>query len=182
MSVAYTTRTDTLGEFSNYGATNVDLAAPGTNIYSCFYASDNSYLGGAVQGTSYAAAYVSGALALMLAKYPAEPYPLIISRLLNATDPIPALAGRCVTGGRLNLRNALTGSIRLTLKPSATPGLVQLQVISGPNQRCSIQQSFDLLNWGPVLTNITSASGTFEVAYSPSTNVNRLFYRAVTSP
>ena len=34
ISVAYTSRTDDLGAFSNYGATNVDLAAPGDQIYS----------------------------------------------------------------------------------------------------------------------------------------------------
>src|SRR5437773_3160164 len=43
VSVAYTTRNDTLGFLSNYGATNVDLAAPGDQIYSTYAASDTSY-------------------------------------------------------------------------------------------------------------------------------------------
>jgi hypothetical protein len=43
VSVAYTTRTDALGGFSNYGATHVALAAPGDQIYTTFAASDTYY-------------------------------------------------------------------------------------------------------------------------------------------
>jgi subtilisin family serine protease len=43
VSVAYTTRNDALGGFSNYGATNVDLAAPGDQIYSTYSATDSYY-------------------------------------------------------------------------------------------------------------------------------------------
>jgi subtilisin family serine protease len=182
VSVAYTTRNDTLGQFSNYGATNVDLAAPGANIYSCFFTSDTAYLGGPLEGTSFAAAYVSGALALILAKFPSEPYPQTIARLLNATDPIPTLAGRCVTGGRLNLRNALNPSILLAAIPQASPGLVQLQVISAPSRLCVVQSSPDLVIWSPLLTNITSANGMFEFSELIPTNSLQRFYRAVALP
>lgn len=55
VAVAYTTRNDTLGSLSNYGTTSVDLAAPGAEMYSTFFASDSSYLGGGfLQGTSFA--------------------------------------------------------------------------------------------------------------------------------
>ena len=43
VSVAYTTRTDALGGFSNFGATNVDLAAPGDQIFTTYYSSDTAY-------------------------------------------------------------------------------------------------------------------------------------------
>src|SRR5436190_1200781 len=60
ISVAYTTRNDVLGGLSNFGATNVDLAAPGAVMYSCFFTADNAYLGGTfLQGTSFAAPYVA---------------------------------------------------------------------------------------------------------------------------
>src|SRR6185503_14013137 len=98
VSVAYTTRNDTLGTNSNYGVTNVDLAAPGEQIYSTFGATDSFYFSNT--GSSFAAAYVTGALALMLARYPTETHQQIIARVLAATDPLPALAGKCVTGGR----------------------------------------------------------------------------------
>ncbi len=55
VSVAYTTRNDTLGTNSNYGATNVDLAAPGEQIYSTFGATDSFYFTNT--GSSFAAAY-----------------------------------------------------------------------------------------------------------------------------
>jgi subtilisin family serine protease len=95
VSVAYTTRTDGLGFFSNYGATNVDLAAPGDEVYSTINWSDTSYyppsgLGINIAGTSFSAPGVSGALALMLARYPSENYQQIIQRLLKATDPLPS--------------------------------------------------------------------------------------------
>jgi subtilisin family serine protease len=182
LSVAYTTRNDTLGQYSNYGATNVDLAAPGAGIYSCFFTSDCAYLGSpSLEGTSYAAAYVSGALALVLAEYPGEPYQQTITRLLNATDPVPALFGKCATGGRLNLRNALAQSIRLSTLPSTHQRLLQFRVTSAPMRTCIVQSSSDLHSWSPVLTNITSLAGIFEFADLTFTNSAPRFYRAVDS-
>lgn len=183
VSVAYTTSSDSLGRYSDYGATNVDLAAPGAGIYSCFFASDTSYLGGAsLEGTSYAAAYVSGALALVLAKYPSEPYQQTIARLLNGVDPVPALAGKCVTGGRLNLLKALVSPIRLAAIPSLVPGVAQLRVISAPVRTCVVQTSTDLITWSPITTNVTSITGTFDFTTLPPTNSWRHFYRAVSPP
>ncbi len=182
VSVAATTRNDELASFSNYGATNVHLAAPGTDMYSTFFTADNMYLGGSyLKGTSLAAPYVTGALALMLAKYPAETHQQIISRLLNATDPVPALAGKCVTGGRLNLRNALSPPIRLLPLASAANGPVQLRVSAGPNRTCVIQAAPDLAGWSPIFTNTTSSAGTFDYTDIQSTNLAQRFYRAVSS-
>jgi hypothetical protein len=121
-------------------------------------------------------------MALVLAKYPGEPHQQTIARLLNATDPIPALAGKCVTGGRLNVRNALDPPIRLRSIASPVPGLVQFRVVTSPNRACLIQQSTDLANWAPFFTNTTSTAGTFDFNGSPLTNVTRFFYRAVSSP
>jgi subtilisin family serine protease len=183
VSVAYTTRNDLLGQYSNYGATNVDLAAPGAGIYSCFFRSDSDYLGGpTLEGTSYAAAYVSGALALVMAKFTGEPYQQTITRLLNGTDPLPALAGKCLTGGRLNLRNVLTPQIRLSTVPSTIPGLMQFRVLSAPARSCIVQKSSDLSKWSPILTNITSLNGLFDFSDLALTNSAPRFYRAVASP
>jgi hypothetical protein len=54
--------------------------------------------------------HVAGVLALLVAQFPAESYSAIITRLLNGTDKIPALAGKTKSGGRLNLAHALVGS------------------------------------------------------------------------
>jgi subtilisin family serine protease len=182
ISIAYTTRNDLLGTKSSYGATNVDLAAPGKDIWTTAFNADNAYLGSPfLEGTSYAAAYVSGAVALMLAKYPTESYQQIISRVLNATDPLPTLAGKCVTGGRLNLRKALSPPIQLSFVSAATTRPVQLRVAAGPNRTCVIQAGPDPASWSPVFTNTTSSAGTFDFTDSQSTNLTRRFYRAASS-
>jgi thermitase len=60
ISVASTTSTNERSSFSNYGA-YVDIAAPGSSIYSTLY--DNTY--GTASGTSMAAPHVAGAAALV---------------------------------------------------------------------------------------------------------------------
>lgn len=180
VTVAATSTNDTLSAYSNYGATSVHLGAPGDQIYSTFAASDSYYY--TESGTSFAAPYVTGALALMLTKYPSETYQQIIARLLNGTDPLPALAGKCVTGGRLNLQNALSPPIKLTVIPTASGAPFQLQLSGGPNRTCVIQVSTNLTSWVPVFTNTTSTNGVFDFTDSASTNWAQSFYRATASP
>jgi subtilisin family serine protease len=120
VTVAYTTRRDELGTNSNYGATRVHLAAPGERIHSTFAATDTFYFHNT--GTSFAAPYVTGTLALMRAAFPAESHQQLIARLLGGVDPLPALHGKIVTGGRLNLRKALS-----------PPLLSMVVVLDGPN-------------------------------------------------
>lgn len=183
VSVAYTTRTDALGSLSNYGATNVDLAAPGAAMYSTFFASDTSYLGApSIQGSSFAAPYVAGAFALMLTKFPSENYRQLIDRLLDATDPIPALTGKCVTGGRLNLRKALSPPITLTSIGSASVGSFPMRVSGGPNRQIVIELTEDLTAWTPIFTNTTSTIGTFDFVDMPPAPLTQRFYRATAAP
>jgi subtilisin family serine protease len=175
-----------LGFLSDYGATNVDLAAPGDQIYSTFSSSDSSYfppsgLGINVAGTSFAAAYVSGACALLMAQYPSDTYQEIISRLLNATDPLPSLAGKCRTGGRLNLRKALR-TIRVATIPTGSGEPFQLRVSGGLNRTCAIEATTNLVSWSPVFTNTTSTNGTFDFADDQSTNLPQRFFRATAAP
>jgi large repetitive protein len=108
ISVAAMTRTDDLAFFSHYGSTSVDLGAPGAAIFSCWNGSDSDYR--YFDGTSMAAPHVTGACALLLARYPSENYQQIINRILSNVDRLPGLAGKCMSGGRLNLHKALGGS------------------------------------------------------------------------
>ncbi len=112
ISVAASNQQDFKPTFSNYGSTHVDLAAPGCDIYSTlpdddfgFFGVGGPYIPGS--GTSFAAPFVVGALALVKDRFP-ELTPLQTKiKLLQAVDPIPALEGVVLTGGRLNLHRAL---------------------------------------------------------------------------
>jgi subtilisin family serine protease len=186
VSVAYTTRTDALGGFSNYGATHVALAAPGDQIYSTFSYSDTSYyppsnLGLNLAGTSFSAPYVSGACALLMAQYPADSYQQTITRLLTSTDPLPSLAGKCRTGGRLNLRRALR-TILVTTIPTTNSGAFKLRVSGGLNRTCVVEATTNLADWSPVFTNISSPNGTFDFVDDTTTNSTSRFFRATAAP
>lgn len=185
LSVAYTTRTDGLGFLSDYGATNVDLAAPGDQVYSTISSSDTAYYPPFdfinIAGTSYAAAYVSGAAALLMAQYPSDSCQEIISRLLNSTDPLPSLNGKCRTGGRLNLRKALR-TIRVTaLSPGNAPPF-QLRVDGGVNRLCVVEASTNLVNWFAVSTNTCSTNGIFDFVDTTSPAGPQRFYRVSGTP
>ena len=183
VSVAYTTRSDTLGQFSNFGASTVALAAPGADIYSCFFTSDNAYLGSAfLEGTSFAAGYVSGALALVLAKYPGEPHQQSVARVLAAADPIPALAGKCRSGARLNLYRALAPPLELSALSSLEPGVLRFRVNSSPGRMCVIQGSTDLIHWSNEGTNTTSLAGVFEFTQPTLLDSQPRFFRAMDLP
>jgi subtilisin family serine protease len=186
ISVAYTSRNDALGAYSDYGPSNVDLGAPGDQVSSTYTNSDSAYYistpTAGISGTSFAAPMVSGACALMLAKYPAENYQQIIARILNATDPVPGLAGKCVTGGRLNLWKALSPPLNLVSLPGTNGAPFQLRLFAGANRTCAIQSSPDLLSWFPIFTNTTATNGSFDFVDYDSTNASQRFYRAVAAP
>lgn len=59
-------------------------------------------------GTSMAAPQVTGAVALLASKYPNESPTQWKQRIMDGVDPIPGLDGLMVTGGRLNIHNAIT--------------------------------------------------------------------------
>ncbi len=100
VSVAATDQNDALANFSYYGAQNVDIAAPGVNIYSTVL---GTYGLAYKDGTSMATPHVTGALALLMAHYPDETPLQIIDRLYAAAEPVPALAGKVRTGARLSM-------------------------------------------------------------------------------
>ena len=122
LSVAAIDQSGRLADFSNYGATSVDIAAPGTNILStipprtgcnpCWaYAS----------GTSMAAPHVAGVAGLALSRILSTDGTLpstsaLRSRILATGVPLASTAGKTVTGKLVNSLRAMD-----TTGPVATP-------------------------------------------------------------
>ena len=99
---------DSMAFFSNYGTSNVDLAAPGAGILSTLPGG----LFDVFDGTSMASPHVAGAAALVLSQRP-ELTPLELkSTLLLSVDKTPAYAGLVKTGGRLNVARALGQEVK----------------------------------------------------------------------
>ncbi|PYU14419.1 MAG: hypothetical protein DMG29_09685, partial [Acidobacteria bacterium] len=102
VAVAATDNTDSLAFFSNFGPASVHLGAPGMDVLSTTIGGNYAYF----SGTSMATPHVSGAAVLVLSKCALNTASLK-TLLLNNVDPIPSLAGRTVTGGRLNVNKAI---------------------------------------------------------------------------
>ena len=96
---------------SNYGLTNVDIFAPGANIF-CIHPIIGEFTSGYVSadGTSMAAPFVTGVAALMLSHNDTLSANDIKTIILDNCDKIDDFKGKCVTGGRLNAYKALNNS------------------------------------------------------------------------
>jgi len=116
ISVAATNSNDALSGFSNYGVASVDLAAPGSNIYSTILGKAYAYK----SGTSMATSHVTGAAALVWEQNLSANYSVIKNLIMNTVDPLPSLSGYTVSGGRLNVNNAVsceTGNLAMHVSP-----------------------------------------------------------------
>ena len=130
--------------FSGYGATTIDLGAPGDNVY--LPAGNANY--SLTSGTSFASPCVAGAVALVYSApctelaalavaNPAAAALLVRSYILDGVDPVDNLTSETVTGGRLNVYNAL---------------------------------ALALGNCGPIVCEPGTFEATFACAYNPATD------------
>ena len=103
ISVASTDQDDSLSSFSNYGETTVDIGAPGSGIFSTL--PGDSY--GHKNGTSMATPHVVGAAALLKSYRPWLKTKDLKKIILESGDDASELAGKTVTGKRLNLYKML---------------------------------------------------------------------------
>jgi subtilisin family serine protease len=127
ISVAATDSSDNLASFSNFGPNTVDLAAPGVGILSTL--ANDSYA--SLSGTSMATPFVSGAAALLLAYNSSLTVSDVRSALLTTVDPNPNLLNRLLSGGRLNVFNALNSvapGVPVPPTLNITPNTVQMRV------------------------------------------------------
>lgn len=108
IAVAAITSSGGLASFSNYGATSVDLGAPGYGIVSTVPGSSGRSGYASYSGTSMAAPHVTGAAALYAATHPGATAAQIKAALLGSVVPTSSLAGKTLTGGRLDAGKAIT--------------------------------------------------------------------------
>lgn len=120
ISVAATNSTDGKPSFSNYGATTVDLGAPGQNILSTL--PGNTY--GLGSGTSMATPHVTGAAALLLAKNLSLTTAELKAAILGNVDVVSSMTNTA-SKGRLNVNKALASvsasATAATPSSAATP-------------------------------------------------------------
>ncbi|MEN6294287.1 MAG: S8 family serine peptidase, partial [Methanobacterium sp.] len=119
ISVAATDASDVLASFSDYGLNSVDVAAPGTHICSTLPGSQYGYM----QGTSMAVPYVTGLAGLIKSIRPDLTALQIKYTILNNVDYISSLAGKILTGGRINAFKALTNIITDSTAPTVRVNL-----------------------------------------------------------
>jgi len=100
--VASTHRFGGLSSFSNYGKKNVDLAAPGSSIYSTVPGGYSS-----MSGTSMAAPTTAGVAAEVLSRFPNLSVLELKQVLMGNVTKKSRFANKMVSGGRVDLKAAL---------------------------------------------------------------------------
>jgi subtilisin family serine protease len=123
LSVAAIDNQGKLASFSNYGATSVDIAAPGVGILSTL--PGNTY--GTFNGTSMATPHATGAAALVASMQPtllANPVGLK-NHIMDAGKSLPATAGKTVTGDMVDALKAVD--------PNADSTAPNTSIDSGPS-------------------------------------------------
>jgi serine protease len=114
ISVTNTNSSDIKFSDAGYGATSIDLGAPGALTWAV--EPDNNY--GSFGGTSAATPHVTGAIGLLYSapcsnlpalalNDPAAAALLVKEYILNGVDPNISLDGITFTGGRLNVNNSI---------------------------------------------------------------------------
>jgi subtilisin family serine protease len=93
-----------LASFSNWGATSVDVGAPGTNILSTWA---GAQLSNTIDGTSMASAEVAGLASMLRAFNPQYTFIDTVNAIKSGGRSVPALAGRTASGKAADVMSSL---------------------------------------------------------------------------
>jgi subtilisin family serine protease len=158
IAVASITSTGGISSFSNFGDVTVDIGAPGSAIRSTW--PQGGY--NTISGTSMATPHVTGAVALYKSMNPAASPQQIRDAILSQGIPTASLAGKTVTGRRLNVGDFTGGPV-----PSMSISDVSVSEGNIGTKNAVFNVSLSFASTGSVNVNYATADGT---AVSGSTN------------
>jgi len=118
VSVAAVDSNRNLASFSNYGSSQVDIAAPGVSIIST--TPGNTYQ--SFSGTSMATPHVTGAIALLAGHEPGLGYLELINRMYDSGVPLSGLNGVVRTSRMLNVARMIRNETSPVPAPTPIPG------------------------------------------------------------
>ena len=171
LAVSASDQNDNKASFSSYGATSVDVAAPGVNILSTYASSDTSYA--SLSGTSMATPHTAGAAALLSAYNPNLSAASLKATLMNNVDVLPQWNGIVKTGGRINVDRAMRNQTVCTFTPA---NAAQTAAVAGGSYSVNVTAptncDYSIIsndNWITVTSgNIGSSNGTVSYTVQPS--------------
>lgn len=145
--VANLERGKVLAASSNFGATSVDIAAPGTDLLTT--GPDGGYLKGT--GTSEAAPMIAGAASFLFSAAPDAGPAEIRDAILGSARALPALRGKVATGGVLDLEAAFLrladvdagapDGLRVVarVRPLQTPAIAGVRLVGRTDRRINLR-------------------------------------------
>ena len=181
VNVASTTNTGTLSVFSNFGVASVQVAAPGSNIFSTWpvaltvVGQPNGY--NSISGTSMAAPHVTGLAALLRGKMPSWTATQVRSAILGSTKRLANLAGKIGREGIISAYNALLATnveaIPPTVNAVRTPATANAAGWNNANVTVAITGTDNVGGSGVRDIKYTINAGTTITAAGSTTNVVR---------
>jgi len=103
ISVAATQNTDNLTSFSNWGATTVDVGAPGERVLTTARGGGYEF----IDGTSFSSPYTAGAIGILASVNPFATAQQLRDALFAGVDVVAGLQGLVLTNGRVNLGRSI---------------------------------------------------------------------------
>ena len=127
ISVAATNQADQISDFSHFGATSVDIGAPGEAILSTTPLNSFSIF----DGTSMAAPQVSGAAALLWAQNPNLTVQQVRNLLMANGTVVTGFLDKILSGRRLNIGASMAGLISGDVTPPGAVGSFHINAQNG---------------------------------------------------
>ncbi|PGV53326.1 hypothetical protein COD92_06960 [Bacillus sp. AFS037270] len=161
ISVAALDNTGNLAYFSNYGATSVDIAAPGQDILSTVPAwfGDYTYAYDYFSGTSMATPHVTGEAALILSKFPTYTSAVIKDAILKKSTALSSLSGKILTGSMARADKALVVQSDNDIPGIAFPGTSVTNTLSSTTDLDDVY-SINLVKGQKITVTLSGATGT----------------------